>query len=120
MNTFREAFIAGAARAFFVSSYADFVENQDGESDLPSAGAGEDWMDVAPETPARAVELAEQLWTGLEKANSCTVEELGTDAAEADREGDCCTEPECCGTFSFEDIDADQFGHYLAMQAMGH
>ena len=108
-SEFRDAFIQGAARAFFVSAYADFVEDpervQDGY-DYLSAGPGGDWTDTAPETtPPNAYALAGQLWAGLYHLNGkAGPYTLVNNAQAADG-----VEP-----------DADEFGHYLAMEAMGH
>lgn len=142
-SDFRDAFLYGAARAFFVTAYADACEAFDsrtendcdacGEthceehtecdlgcqmchealcdecetlSDLPRAGAGEDWMDVAPDAPPNAYALAGELWSGLATLNpgGCGVYTLAARATEADGVAP----------------DPEKFGHYLAMQAMGH
>lgn len=112
-SDFRDAFIEGAARAFFVSAYADFCEDQAGKSDdaadatyYISAGPGEDWADVAPsETPANAYALAGELWAGLYHLNGkAGPYTLANNAEAADG----------------KPIDAEEFGHYLAMEAMGH
>lgn len=113
-SDFRDEWLAGAARAFFVCAYADYCEDPDfcdDESDddddrdeLPRPGPGEDWLDYAPETPANAYALAGELWARLESENRASVYVLAERAKAADG----------------EDPDPDQFGHYLAMQAMGH
>ena len=124
-STFRDAFLLGAAKAFFVTAYADFVEeghstdNELTDEDraarlaLPRPGAGQDWMSYAPEPPPAAYALAGQLWQGIADQKDifgtrlngfCGVISLAERAKEADG----------------EDPDPEEFGHYLAMQAMGH
>jgi hypothetical protein len=114
-STFRDEWIAGAARAFFVSAYADYCEDPDfcdDESDdddddrdeLPRPGPREDWCDYAPTTPPNAYALAGELWAMLESKNGASVYALADRAKEADG----------------EDPDPEDFGHDLAMQAMGH
>jgi len=88
----------GAARALFVSWYADAVENGDHEGD--AAGPGEDWMDVAPETPQSARDEATALLRCVEGDNrEAWAKVLARPEVEADPKG---------------------FGHYLAMEALGH
>jgi hypothetical protein len=116
-SSFRDEWLEGAARAFFVTAYADFVEEghstdndlSDDEREmrlsLPRPGAGEDWMDYAPPTPPNAYALAGELWNALHAANGeAGVYSLSLRAEHADGEAP----------------DAEKFGHYLAMQAMGH
>lgn len=108
-SDFRDAFIEGAARAFFVCAYADFVEDPEREDDghdYASASMGADWADMAPATtPPNAYALAGELWAGLYalngKAGPYTLV-LNAEAADG------------------AEIDAEEFGHYLAMEAMGH
>jgi len=95
----RDEILAGIARALFVSAYA--YAHEEGEIDGPRPGPQEDWMDYAPETPlsakAAAVDLADQ----VERLNSETLDALWVQNAHAE-------------------LDSQQFGHYLAMQALGH
>ena len=130
-STFRDAWLEGAARAFFVTAYADFVEeghSTDNELDddererrlsLPRPGAGEDWMDYAPPTPPNAYALAGELWNALHAANGrAGVYTLAMRAEAADHKPcDRCTGSGCS---NIDPIDAEKFGHYLAMEAMGH
>lgn len=116
-NTFRDAFLLGAAKAFFTTAYADFVEeghstdNELTDDDraarlaLPRPGAGEDWMSYAPELPPNAFAIAGELWAGLYQLNKkAGPYSLALHAEAADGKAP----------------DPEQFGHYLAMQAMGH
>jgi len=125
-SIFKDEFLRGAAKAFFASAYADFVEeghstdNELSDSDraarlaLPRPGGGEDWMDYMPEVPPAAYALAGELWAALEAANKVSVYVLAERAEQADTEH----KSKCakCG----DGFDAEEFGHYLAMQAMGH
>ena len=109
-STWKDKFLHGAARAFFVTAYADFVEDTDREDDghkYVQAGGGEDWMDHSPQTtPAYAYALAGELWAGIQASNPelwCgpyTAADLAKDA-------------------DGEEPDPDLFGHYFAMEAMG-
>lgn len=116
-STFRDAFLEGAAKAFFCTAYADYVEEADStdndldeverneRANLARPGGGEDWMDCLPPIPPNAYALAGELWNALYKANGeAGVYSLALRAEAADGVAP----------------DPDQFGHYLAMQAMGH
>lgn len=104
-STFRDGFIEGAARAFFVMAYADYCENEDPDHKLPYASNGGHWEHVAPATPPNAYALAGEMWAALEHAN-----------------------PGACGVFTLHelaraadgcDVDPEDFGHDIAMQYMG-
>jgi hypothetical protein len=126
-STFKDSFLLGAAKAFFVTAYADFVEEADSSDndldddarearkELPRPGAGEDWMDYAPEPPPAAFALAGELWASLETANKVSVYVLAERAEQADTE-----HMAKCHKCKANGFDAEEFGHYLAMQAMGH
>jgi len=92
----RNTFIEAAARAFWVSAYADWCEENAPER---SARMGQDWMDVAPETPADALELARQFVSALVALNKM---EFG---AILDH----------CKAFH----EVEELGFCLAMEAMG-
>lgn len=101
MNDYYETVRDAAARAFWVSAWADWMEENDA---LPRG----DLMDAAPETPDDAVELAGLFLSRLVAANDVEgIDELLDDAAHADR--------------AYVDLDfATEFGHNVAMMAMGH
>lgn len=107
-SDFRDAFLYGAARAFFMTAFADYVEDEDREDDgheYPHPGPGGDWADVTPEPPPNAYALAGELWAGLYALNGkAGPYTLANNAEAADG----------------APIDAEEFGHYLAMTAMGH
>lgn len=111
----KDEFLEGAARAFFVLAYADFVEDEEREDDgheYASAGCGGDWYDVVPErTPPAAYALAGELWARLADLNKatapCGVISLVAQATAANG-GDC-----------DDEIDAEEFGRDCAMMAMG-
>lgn len=100
MNT-TETIIHHAALAFFACAYADQCEEQ-GE---PLRG---EIMNQLPETPAVAAEAAKDLVRRVVADNPmfADLDSLFAHAVEA-ADGD--REP-----------TAEHFGHYLAMQAMGH
>lgn len=116
-SDFRDAFLEGAARAFFVTAYADYVEEGHSTDNdltpderkarlkLPRPPGGKDWMDYAPTTPPNAYALAGELWAGLYHLNGeAGLYSLALRAEAADGVAP----------------DSEMFGHYLAMQAMGH
>ena len=110
-STWRDELIEAAARLFFVSAYASFVEEPERTPngyDYPRPGAGDDWMDSAPErTPINAYVLAGEMWASFEAANKASLYVLGARASQADG-----------GTYSVE-VDAAEFGTGLAWMYMG-
>jgi hypothetical protein len=111
----RDEIIASFTRTLFVDAYASFVERaqEDREpiDDLPRAGAGEDWMDHAPETPLWTESEAQ---TAIDRIESMgrTVERLYELASES-----CARDARSCVR---KRHNPEQFGHYLAMQYVGH
>ncbi len=108
---FRDTVIHHAARAFFVSAYADYCENEPRGESCARASCGDDWMDIAPEaTPLEAYVLAGEMWASIEAASKINMFALAARANQADG-----------GEYEIgDDFDAEHFGHYLAMQYMGH
>lgn len=103
-SSFRDSFLEGAARAFFVCSYADFVEQCEEGADLPGASMGADWYNIAPDTnPPNAYALAGELIAGLAALNSSSIYCLAALAEKADGKAP----------------DPEDFGRDFAMQAMG-
>lgn len=101
----RDEILEGMARAAFVTHWADERE-EEGES-----FSGQDIMDVAPrKNSEESVEWANNLAPRIEKANGKSLDELYALASAANEEGG--------GGRTTQ--DAETFGHYLAMQAMGH
>jgi len=110
-SQFRDEFLTGAARAFFTMAYVEYVESVESgdiedDYDYPRAGSGEAWEDYVPsELPPNAFALAGQLWAQIAALNGAAgVYTLNARATEAD------------GVVP----DAEKFGWYLAMEAMGH
>jgi hypothetical protein len=98
-----DSILYGMARAFFVLAYTEYAEEH-GSGDIPKAGPGEDWFSVAPGvTPPYAYVLASQL---VEKLGGQLALLLLVEAA--------------CKADKVTSIDYDDFGHCLAMEAMGH
>jgi len=95
-----DAFVVHASRAFFASAWAD-QEEESGNS------CGGEILDRMPEeTDKSAIQAGRTLAIGIETANGKSITELMTwieNVGDGDR-------PE---TLEF-------FGHYAAMQAMGH
>jgi len=111
----RQEIIDSFTRTLFVQAYATFVEQakEDGEdtSDLPQAGPGEDWMDVAPETPESAVQAGLEGIAAIERRYGVPIEELVFIASEECRKAKCRTN---------RDHNTEAFGYFLAMQYVGH
>lgn len=112
-STFRDGFLLGAAKAFFVTAYADYVDDdhddlsddeREARTELPRPGPGDDWEDYAPDPPPAAYALAGELWALLRSENGASPYLLADRARGADG----------------EDPDPEAFGFCLAMQAMGH
>jgi hypothetical protein len=89
--------IDAMARAFFVSAWAD-AQEEAGES-----FSGMELMDVAPETPNEAYDFAFEKFQEIEAANAGL--NLGSFLPPGEEEGA---------------FDVNEFGHYLAMESMGH
>lgn len=98
----RDEIVDGAARALFVSLWADLVEEAAEATGERLLGFGVELMDVAPETPQEAKVAAESLISTIESTNAVdftTFVPPGTEEV-------------------FEAFTGD-FGHYLAMEALG-
>lgn len=95
-------FEAHAAKAFFASAWSDQIEENGG-----SLGAGTEIFNVMPNVidPA-AIHAARTLRTGIERTNGKSINDI-LGLIERDGDGD-------------RDNTVEFFGHYSAMQAMGH
>lgn len=94
-----DAFVDGAARAFWVSAYMRGVDElPGGQRKALSPGGGGDWMDVAPETPRKADREALKFSREFSKKVSNKVIIQMMDAYG----------------------DAELAGHNAAMESMGH
>lgn len=108
---------AGMARALWVTSYADYVDElraagaskaEVEKMGFAVAGAGEDWANVAPPTPPDATAAAHKLLDAyVQRNNVREVTDILAAAARAD------------GAELAEEY-AESFGHYLAMMSLGH
>lgn len=94
-----EEFVEGAARAVWVQWWADDQENRG-----KKFKHGVDLMDQAPATPLSAYVWAGELVGELKQLNKVHIAVLVERAREADNHA----------------VDYREFGHYLAMQALGH
>lgn len=109
-ETPRDWIIAGMARAMFVSAWGDLEEDQ-GRS-YP----GQDLMDVAPETPDYVLIKANECAEAIEKANFAPLDALLTLAFTAEHKG---KRDKNISITEWIGENAELFGHYLAMEAMG-
>ena len=103
MQSIKQSFIRHASRAFFASAWADQCE----ESAAGGILRGREIMDIMPTgaDPA-AIRAAETLFMDMERLNSISISEL-MDIVETLGAGD-------------RENTIEHFGHYCAMQAMGH
>lgn len=99
----RDEFIEAAARAMFVSAWADAMEEA-GRSDLIS---GVELYDVAPDTPAEARKAARALARAYERANGRKLKSLWKLAVTVPGK-------------HYREPTLDDFGYSLAMQSLGH
>lgn len=103
MQSIKQEFIRHASLAFFASAWSDQCEESESEGLL----SGQEIMAVMPpDADPSAIRAAEKLCIGMERANTSSIEELFSEAQE------------------LADVDSENtiedFGHYCAMQAMGH
>jgi hypothetical protein len=99
-DDYTETILDAMARAFFVSAWANW-EDEYGDTNL----AGVELMDVAPETEKEAIDAAAKLYTEIEQINNIDLGEFI---------------PPGFTESNYDDSAARVFGHYLAMEAMGH
>ncbi len=100
--TIRDEILQGMALAFFASAYADQAE----ECGQPLAG---EIMDQLPDDidPA-ALHAARTLAFDMERKNGTTIKEIYHLAERLPKDG------------ADRELTGDLFGHYCAMQSMGH
>ena len=104
-NAHKAEILRGMARALFVVTWAVYEEER-GRRLGPV-----DIMDVAPATPSPARTAAKILAKRFEVSNhGKTMSDLYADALNAGR----------TSSHSRRGTDPDTFGHYMAMQALGH
>lgn len=99
----RNEIIRAMARAFFASAWADYEDN------FGEGTGGAEVLDVMPEDiDPKAVKAAEWLASRMEEQEGVALPEL-LERAQAN-------------PYRYADrpCDAEHFGHYAAMQAMGH
>lgn len=97
----REKIIRAAARALFVDAW-DSSEREEGREHRGEL------MDLAPDTIPSAYEKAEDLIAEFERLNTKSVDQMYKHAAELSPED------------HLKDPIPEDFGHYTAMQALGH
>ena len=92
----RDVILAGMAKAFFGSAWADYVEEHDVMSLM-----GTEILDVMPtDIDPAALHAANTLLLDLERLHKQRIEDLWQQHSGG--------------------LDADKWGHYAAMSAMGH
>lgn len=101
-HTFDSTIVAAAARAGFVQAWADWMEEK-GES------LHGELMDQAPVTPAKAKVWAKKLLSTMERMNGLSLDKMYERAAAKPLEHSWERKP-----------TKKDFGHYTAMQALGH
>lgn len=145
----KEDFIEGAARAMFVSAWADYMENNcahcgENVEEQHSLGnlceddpkreckghsfPGVELMDIAPEAPREAKYEAAILLGKIEQLNGVSLAVVVHRARVADcvedgthkHEGSYLNQHDGPGEDRCKSIDVKDFGHYLAMQSLGH
>lgn len=99
----RPEIIEHAARALFANAWADYQERAPEGVNL----SGCEIMDVMPEVPQEAITAAEKLVADTEALNG---ETIAASLERAQALPDDSADREC---------NAEMFGHYLAMQALG-
>jgi hypothetical protein len=118
LTTVEETIINSMARTLHVCAYADAHDNHDLPEGSPGASHGEDWMDVAPDTSDEAKMFAAVLAGRIQEMNGKSLLFLIRDAAIADgiNPDECYDQPVGRRGHTY----CEMFGHYLAMQSLGH
>jgi len=102
--------IDGMSRALFLCAYADRQEElAEDDPTVHVASHGEDWNDIAPETPMDAIQEACILYGHIESQNNLNMACLLARACKVDG-------VEFPPSHTYE----EEFGHYLAMMCLGH
>lgn len=103
MQSTKQNFIHHASLAFFASAWADQCE----ESENGHILSGQEIMHIMPtDTDPAAICAGESLFSDMERLNRCSIAEL-MDIVDELGNGD-------------RETTIENFGHYCAMQAMGH
>ena len=97
--------IEHAAKAFFGSAWANMQDNALEDAETVNL-SGCEILDVMPEVDPSAIEYAETLIEETERLNKMSIEDI-LELCASDTDG---CDREC---------NAEMFGHYLAMHAMG-
>lgn len=106
-RTSRDTIIASMAKTLWVTAWADEIEERSSQGDEAARAVMRNWprndlMDLAPEVPPTAYVMAATLTSAIESLSQMPLE-----AALA----------ACCDVVDAE--AADEFGHYLVMEALG-
>ncbi len=125
MTDLKREVIEAAARALFVSAWSDAcmcgndwescrLEEVDPNVEHGSndPGHGCELMVIAPDTPQDALLAGAAFIGALEQANGTCIEALAARATQADIDAG--------NLEQGDEVDPSDFGHYLAMQGLGH
>jgi hypothetical protein len=109
----RDDVVSAMARTLWLLAYADYAESDEGRAaDAERARSGEDWDNVAPETPAEAEKLAARAVAVMEKVNGQRLGTILSRAARADRD-------QKGASVRVDSRWAEEFGSDLAMMVVG-
>lgn len=120
LTTIETDIIEYMARTLHVCAYADAHDRGELPEDSPGAGAGEDWMDIAPPTSDDARIFAAVLAGRIHEMNGKSLLFLIRDAAAADGADPNNQEVYRSRSGRRGTTYAEEFGHCLAMQSLGH
>jgi len=125
-----ERIVLAMARALWASVYADAYENGDIPGDDDHAGPGQDWMDHCGELPVRALMVAQRLAdvvliAARDQAKTDTIKPrhiacLWQVFGEAMEQNEPSINPNSYEEVAANGSEIEDFGHYLAMESMGH
>jgi hypothetical protein len=118
-----ERIVCSMARTLWVNAYANAADGQDLPPDSPTAGAGQDWMDIAPPTPIRAymqaAVLSDHLLTAARKAAKPRhIQCLWQVFADAMHAEDPTIDPTFYPTLNSMHKEAEEFGHFIIMMSL--
>jgi hypothetical protein len=94
----------GMAKAIWVTSFANWCEEVPSRMRKHGPGPGGDWVDVVDDPPASAEQAAADMAEAFREQNGVSMADLCERATGADG----------------KNANSENFGHYMAMQAMGH
>jgi hypothetical protein len=109
----RDTIVKAMAKAIHVSAWASLCEEEEGKDLQPRAWAQQDWMDHSPEVTEDAERAAWVLLGKVENMNGWSIYCMTKMALDSDLSVD------GVRTDGASDSYYEDFGHYLAMMALG-